>query len=60
MSATAREDNALGTDRPRIIVYNPEFAAFVEEQAAWFRSDDFEEALWRRVRRRLAQNGPDD
>lgn len=29
---------------------NPEYAAFIEEQAAWFRSQTFEQGKWRRVR----------
>ncbi len=32
---------------------NPEEAAFTEEQAAWYRSDTFEQGKWRRVRKAL-------
>lgn len=32
---------------------DPEEAAFIEEQAAWYRSDTFEQGKWRRVRRML-------
>lgn len=32
---------------------DPEEAAFVNEQAAWYRSDTFEQGKWRRVRREL-------
>ncbi len=32
---------------------NPEEAAFIEEQAAWYRSDTFEQGKWRRVRQIL-------
>ena len=34
---------------------DPELAAFLEEEAAWFRSDDFEQGVWRKVRRCLAK-----
>lgn len=37
---------------------DPEYAAFIEEQAAWFRSDTFEQGKWRRVRRKLRRLGP--
>ncbi|MCZ8105049.1 MAG: hypothetical protein O9972_45045 [Burkholderiales bacterium] len=33
---------------------DPEEAAFIEEQAAWYRSDTFEQGKWRRVRRILS------
>ncbi len=39
-----------------VIVRNPDdpaYAAFLEEEAAWYRSDIFEQGKWRRVRRLL-------
>lgn len=33
----------------------PEQAALIEEHAAWYRSDSFEQGKWRRVRRRLRE-----
>lgn len=32
---------------------DPAYAAFLEEEAAWYRSDIFEQGRWRRVRRLL-------
>jgi len=32
---------------------DPDAAAFIEEYAAWHRSDTFEQGRWRRVRREL-------
>lgn len=32
---------------------DPEEAAFIEEQAAWYRNDTFEQGKWRRVRQSL-------
>lgn len=36
---------------------NPEGAAFMEEQAAWYRSRPFDQGLWRRVRKEIARRG---
>ncbi len=33
---------------------DPEYAAFIKEQAAWFRSDAFEQGKWSRVRKLIA------
>jgi len=32
---------------------DPDYLAYVEERAAWHRSDTFEQGKWRRVRREL-------
>jgi hypothetical protein len=34
---------------------DPEQAALIEEHAAWYRSDSFEQGKWRRVRCRLGK-----
>jgi hypothetical protein len=34
---------------------DPEEAAFIEEHAAWYRSNNFEQGKWRRVRKIVAR-----
>lgn len=49
---------ALADDILRRYPDDPEYAAFIEEQAAWFRSDAFEQGKWLRVRKLMAsKNG---
>lgn len=43
----------LADDLMRRYPKNPEYAAFIEEEAAWFRSQSFEQGKWHRVREEL-------
>ena len=47
------EIEALAEEMRRRNPTDPEDAAFTEEQAAWYRSETFEQGKWRRVRRHL-------
>ena len=48
-----REIDALADEVRRRSPDDPADAAFVEEQAAWYRSEMFEQGKWRRVRKCL-------
>lgn len=43
----------LADDFMRRYPDNPEFAAFIEEEAAWFRSQTFEQGKWHQVRKEI-------
>ena len=48
-----QEIEALANEMRRRNPDDPADAAFVEEQAAWYRSEMFEQGKWRRVRKCL-------
>lgn len=49
-----REDiEGLADDIMRRYPADPEEAAFIEEHAAWHRSEDYEQGKWRRVRKAI-------
>lgn len=51
-----REDiEELADDIMRRYPADPEEAAFIEEHAAWHRSEDYEQGKWRRVRKAIRQ-----
>jgi hypothetical protein len=45
------EIERMADDLMRRYPADPEEAAFIEEQAAWFRSEDHEQGKWHRVRK---------
>jgi hypothetical protein len=47
------EITALANDFLRRYPDDPEYAAFIEEQAAWFRSQTFEQGKWYQVRKEI-------
>ena len=48
-----QEIEALAAEMRRRNPHDPAEAAFIEEQAAWYRPDMFEQGKWRRVRREI-------
>ncbi len=49
----SEEIEALADAMERSHPDDPDYGAFVEEQAAWFRSDLYEQGRWDRVRKAL-------
>lgn len=49
------EIEALADAMERAHPDDPDYGAFVQEEAAWFRSDGFARGRWLRVRKRLRE-----
>lgn len=47
------EIDALADDLMRRWPHDPEEAAFIEEHAAWYRSEGYERGKWHRVRKEI-------